>query len=374
MKRKLKIVSKIIIFGVNIMIITILATIFVLGVLIFVHEFGHFIIAKLSGIKVERLSLGYPPRAFGFKWGETDYCISWLPLGGYCKMAGIVDESLDTNIKGEPWEFQSKSAPTKAAVISAGSGMNFVLAIFIFSLMAYYLGVLVPGEKPLVGGVRENFPAEKAGIKEGDLIISIDGVKISTWEQMTEIIRSNLSDRPQKVEWLRDGKTYSADIISVMDKIRVDLEMKEVKLIGIENVPEIKKVGIFGAVKDGFGKTYTLTLLIVVTIKRIITGEESIKSSLGGPIIIAKLAGESAKSGMWSLLGFMAFLSLNLGFLNLLPVPVLDGGHLVFIAVEGIIRRPLPLKFKLIIQQIGMALLFLLMAFIIYNDILRVIK
>ncbi len=356
------------------MIITILATIFVLGVLIFVHEFGHFIIAKLSGIKVERFSLGYPPRAFGFKWGETDYCISWLPLGGYCKMAGIVDESLDTNIKGEPWEFQSKSAPTKAAVISAGSGMNFVLAIFIFSLMAYYLGVWVPGEKPLVGGVRENFPAEKAGIKEGDLIISIDGVKISTWEQMTEIIRSNFSDRPQKVEWLRDGKTYSADIISVMDKIRVDLEMKEVKLIGIENVPEIKKVGIFGAVKDGLGNTYTLTLLIVVTIKRIITGEESIKSSLGGPIIIAKLAGESAKSGMWSLLGFMAFLSLNLGFLNLLPVPVLDGGHLVFIAVEGIIRRPLPIKFKLIVQQVGMVLLFLLMAFIIYNDILRVIK
>ena len=170
------------------------------------------------------------------------------------------------------------------------------------------------------------------------------------------------------------ARVSGADIISVMDKIPVDLEMKEVKLIGIENVPEIKMVGIFGAVKDGFGNTYTLTLLIVVTIKKIITGEISIKESLGGPIIIAKFAGESARAGIWSLLGFMAFLSLNLGLLNLLPVPVLDGGHLVFIAVEWIIRRPLPLKFKLIIQQVGMALLFLLMAFIIYNDILRVIK
>ena len=352
------------------MITTILATIFVLGVLIFVHEFGHFIIAKLSGIKVERLSLGYPPRAFGFKWGETDYCISWLPIGGYCKMAGIVDESLDTNIKGEPWEFQSKSAPTKAAVIFAGSGMNFVLAIFIFSLMAYYLGV--PSEKPLIGGVKENYPAEKAGIIEGDLIISIGGVEVSTWEQMTEIILSNVSDRPQKFEWLRDDKIYSAEIISVKEKNPVDGEMEEVRVIGVYN--KINKVGIFGGVKDGFEKTFTLTGLVIVTIKRIITGEESIKSSLGGPIIIAKFAGESAKLGMWSLAGFMAFLSLNLGLLNLLPVPVLDGGHLVFIAIEGIIRRPLPLKFKLIIQQIGMALLFLLMAFIIYNDIIRVIK
>ena len=357
------------------MITTILATIFVLGVLIFVHEFGHFIIAKFSGIKVERLSLGYPPRAFGFKWRDTDYCISWVPLGGYCKMAGIVDESLDVDsIKGNPWEFQSKSGWIKSLVIFAGSGMNFILAIIVFSLMAYSLGVSVPNEKPQIGGVKESYPAEKAGLKNGDLIVSIDGNKVTTWEQMTEIIYNSVSDKPQKFEILRDNKTFFVEIKSIKDKIPVKGRIKEVNVIGVYNVLEIKKVGIGGAIKEGIVKTYDLIKLVFVSVKMIVSGEASLRSSFGGPIFIAKLAGDSARSGMWSLLGFMAFLSLNLGILNLLPIPVLDGGHLVFIAIESAIRRPLPVKVKLIIQQVGMALLFLFMAFIIYNDISKVIK
>ena len=357
------------------MITTILATIFVLGVLIFVHEFGHFILAKLSGIKVERLSLGYPPRAFGFKWRDTDYCISWVPLGGYCKMAGIVDESLDANnIKGNPWEFQSKPGWIKSLVISAGSGMNFIFAIVIFSIMAYSLGVPVPSDKPQIGGVKENYPAEKAGLKEGDLIISIDGSKVTTWEQMTEIIYNSASDEPQKFEVLRDDKTFFVEIKSIKDKIPVKGRIKEVNVIGVYNASAIIKVSVGGAIKDSIVRTYNLIKLVFVSIKMIFTGEASIRSSFGGPIFIAKLAGDSARSGMWSLLGFMAFLSLNLGLLNLLPIPVLDGGHLVFIAIESAIRKPLPVKVKLIIQQVGMALLFLFMAFIIYNDVLKIIK
>ena len=137
---------------------------------------------------------------------------------------------------------------------------------------------------------------------------------------------------------------------------------------------QIKQVGIFGALREGVEKSYYFTVMVISAIKKILTGEVSIRDSFGGPIVIAKIAGESARSGMWNFVGFMALLSLNLGLINLLPIPVLDGGHLLFIIIEEIIRRPIPVKFKLVIQQVGMALLFLLMAFIVYNDIVRVIK
>lgn len=356
------------------MITTILATLFVLGVLIFVHELGHFLFAKLFGIRVERFSLGYPPRAFGFQRGDTDYCVSWVPLGGYCKMAGMVDESLDSDsIKGEPWEFQSKPSWIKAIVIAAGPGMNFILTVIVFSLMAYGLGIPKKSDSLVIGGVQKEGPASEAGIREGDIIVSIDGQKISTWQEMTDIIRGNISGNPQIFEWLRDGKTYSAEIQSEIQKVPTGDDIENVRFIGVLNYAEIEKVGIIGAVKHGFSQTYDFTKLILIAIKKLVTGEESIKS-LGGPIFIAKLAGESAKSGIWSLIGFMGFLSLNLGLLNIMPVPVLDGGHLVFISVESIIRRPIPIKLKLIMQQVGMALLLILITFIIYNDVLRVMK
>ncbi len=356
------------------MITTILATVFVLGVLIFVHELGHFMFAKFFGIKVERFSLGYPPRMFGFKRGDTDYCISWIPLGGYCKMAGMVDESLEADsIKGEPWEFQSKPGWIKAIVIAAGPGMNFVLAIIVFSFMAFFLGVPEMSISPVIGGVKKDLPAATAGMQKGDVVVSIDGQEISTWQEMTDVIRGNESGEPQVFEWVRDGKTYSGEVPSVINKIPIDGEIKDVRIIGVTNLTVKKEVGIISAVEYGSIRTYDLTVLILKAIKNLITGKESIKS-LGGPIIIAKLAGESAKTGMWSLIGFMGFLSLNLGLLNIMPIPVLDGGHLVFITIESIIRKPLPIRLKLVLQQVGMALLLVLITFIIYNDVLRVMK
>ena len=356
------------------MITTILATIFVLGVLIFVHELGHFMFAKFFGIRVERFSLGYPPRMFGFERGDTDYCISWIPLGGYCKMAGMVDESLETDsIKGEPWEFQSKPSWIKAIVIAAGPGMNFVLAIIVFSFMAFFLGVPEMSISPVIGGVKKDLPAATAGMQKGDVVVSIDGQEISTWQEMTDVIRGNESGEPQVFEWVRDGKTYSGEVPSVINKIPIDGEIKDVRIIGVTNLMVKKEVGIISAVEYGSIRTYDLTVLILKAIKNLITGKESIKS-LGGPIIIAKLAGESAKTGMWSLIGFMGLLSLNLGLLNIMPIPVLDGGHLVFITIESIIRKPLPIRLKLVLQQVGMALLLVLITFIIYNDVLRVMK
>ncbi|MCL5019370.1 MAG: RIP metalloprotease RseP [Patescibacteria group bacterium] len=349
---------------------TLLATIFVLGVLIFIHEFGHFIIAKLSGIRVERFSLGFPPRAWGFIRGDTDYCISWIPLGGYCKMAGMVDESMDiSGIKGEPWEFQSKSNWIKSLVILAGPGMNILLAAFIFILLALILGVSDPSPESRIGQLTPDFPAAQAGMKQGDLVVEVNGQKTETWEQLTNIIH-NLPEQTITVTWLREGISHTAEIRTNKRKIPVRGEIQEVGLIGIEPVMMHRAAGIGEAIWSGFSNIYYITKLIVASIKLLVTGEESLKS-LGGPIMIAKMAGDSARSGIWALLSFMALISLNLGLLNLLPIPVLDGGHLVFIGIESIIRRPLPIKAKLIIQQVGMALILLLTLFVIYNDVVK---
>jgi len=358
---------------------TLAAFIFVLGILVFVHEFGHFIFAKLLGVRVERFSIGFPPRAFGFKYGDTDYCFSWIPLGGYCKMAGMVDESLDTDsIKGEPWEFQSKPLWRKALIIAAGPGMNFVLAIIIFFFIALAFGLQQPipvdeAQEVRIGEVFSGEPAALAGLQKGDLITKVDGQTISDWESLTKIIYPKINEQIL-IEWVRDGEEMSATITTISKKVFNDEKgvFEELGMIGISAVQEFEtiNVGIIGAFSYGLGRFHYMLRLIFVSIKMIVTGEESIRS-LGGPIIIAKMAGETARSSILDLFYFMAFLSINLGLINLFPVPVLDGGHLVFIGVEGIIRRQVPVKFKIILQQIGMALLLLLISYVIYNDIVR---
>ncbi|RKY85835.1 RIP metalloprotease RseP [candidate division KSB1 bacterium] len=350
---------------------TLIAFIFVLGVLIFLHEFGHFIFAKLTGIRVERFSLGFPPRAFGKKIGETDYCISYIPLGGYCKMAGMIDESLNSKgIEGKPWEFMSKPAYIKALVVSAGPLMNFLLAVLVFAASSFFVGERIINDKSIIGEVIKGSPAEKAGLMPGDRITAIGDKKIFKWEEMTGIVHNN----PEKIlnfSWIHNGKVVSKDIKTRRDTL-IDADGKKVVvgIIGIYPRIDTIKVGFISSIGIGFKRTYQLTKLVAISIKKVVTGKESIKS-FGGPIFIAKLAGESARSGIESLFVFMAFLSLNLGFLNLLPVPVLDGGHLVFIVLEAILRKPVPVKTKLVIHQIAMALIFLFIIIVTYNDIIR---
>jgi regulator of sigma E protease len=358
--------------------ITLLAAIFVLGVLIFVHETGHFLTAKLFGIRVDRFSLGYPPRMVGKKIGETDYCISWIPFGGYVKIAGMVDESLDKKELSEepkPWEFRSKPWGQKAAVILAGSLMNilFAFVIFVVATLVYGVAEQVPGST-YVGSIVEGMPAERAGLEPGDKIITIEGKPVHTWDEMTKIIRG-AAERPITIEWLRHDSLFTAELTPVLVKIDEMGQTLEVGQIGVGSQGEIRlrRVGILGAVGSSGETMYSISKLVLVSIYRLITREASIRS-VGGPVLIAKMAGESARYGLGVLIGFMALLSLNLGILNLLPIPVLDGGHLVFLGIEGIIRRPIPLKLKLIIQQVGMFLILGLMIFVIYNDVLRIIQ
>ena len=355
---------------------TLLATVFILSVLVFVHEFGHFITAKLSGMRVERFSIGYPPRMIGKKIGETDYCLSWIPFGGYVKISGMVDESLDTKSLAEepqPYEFRSKPWISKFLVISAGSLMNILFAFVLF--IALTLGTGVPertSTKPIIGEVLEGKPAAKAGLKPGDLIVTIDNKKIETWEELTAVIY-NSAGKELNISYTRNDTIHSAKITPVEERVLANEkgDIKTVGLIGIAAEVTIRSVGIFEAVWHGVQETYFITKLIGISVYKLITGQQSMKS-LGGPIAISKLAGESARGGLTSFFGFMAMLSLNLGLLNLMPIPVLDGGHLVYLVIEGIIGKEIPTKVKLVIQQIGMILILGLMIFAIYNDLFRI--
>ncbi len=355
--------------------ITVFSTIFVLGVLIFVHEAGHFLAAKLFHIRVDRFSLGFPPRLIGKKIGETDYCIGVVPLGGYVKIAGMVDESLDKeqlSTEPKPWEYRSKPWLQRVLVVFSGPVMNLFLGFAIFVAGALIYGIVEQVKGPIVGEVVEDTPAQAAGIKAGDRILSIDGAEVILWEEMTEIVRQS-AERPLMFQINRRDSVFTVQITPIKTEIEESGEIREIGQVGLYPQFETKRVGLIHAVAIGGESVFDLSSLVLVSIYRLIIREESMES-LAGPVLISKMAGESARLGFSVLVGFIAILSVNLGILNLLPIPVLDGGHLLFLTVEGLIRRQIPLKTKLIIQQVGMVLILALMAFVIYQDILRVIQ
>lgn len=351
---------------------TLVATIFVLGILIFFHELGHFLVAKKSGIRVEKFSLGFPPKMIGKKIGDTEYCISWIPLGGYVKMAG--EDPDQSKIQGKPWEFMSKSLGIRALVIAAGPVMNLILAVFIFWGIIFFKGMQeIHDETAQVGLVASGGPADEAGIKPGDTIISINEVEVTTFRDMAEIIYQQV-EKPIEVEWIRDGKEFSAQITTFKDRVLDEKgEIKEVGKIGIGPSYTTIKVGFFKSFLEAGGTTVFILVESIKFIVGLITGTASIKL-LGGPLFIAQTAGQTAKSGFVNLLSFMALLSVNLSLINILPIPVLDGGHLLFLSIEKIKGSPLSLKQRAAMQQIGLAFLILLIIFVTYNDFLRTIK
>jgi regulator of sigma E protease len=351
--------------------ITIIAFVFVLGLLVFVHELGHFLVAKKSGIRVERFSLGFPPKLIGKKFGDTEYMIGVVPLGGYVKMSG--ENITEENYVPQPGDFMSASVLKRTMVILAGPLMNFILAIFIFFVVYWSTGL--PEMKPNsteIGVVSPSGPAEKAGIKEGAKIVSIDGNTFKDFNEMAAYVRV----RPNsdiKIAWIDSGKTVNATVrtmsISGVDTLG---RRKSEGRIGIGPVYDYKPISPWQALKDGFSANMYITGQMFSVIWKLISRQESIKA-LGGPVLIAQQAGAAARQGFASLLGLAAFLSVNLAIVNILPIPVLDGGHLVFLVIEAFKKRPVSLKGRLIAQQIGMGLLFLLMVVVTYNDIIRLI-
>ncbi len=347
------------------MVITILATIFVLGVLVFFHELGHFIVAKRSGIRVEKFSLGFPPTLISRKWGETEYAIGVIPLGGYVKMAG---EHPNEEVRGEPWEFMSKPIWKRFLVIAAGPFMNFVLAIIVLSGLYMVRGQEI--EAVHIGYVSPNSPAEKAGLKTGDMIVAIDGVEIKTFQEMADIIYKKV-EQPVEVTWRRDSTTMTSTLVTYKDfAVTPKGDTIAVGKIGIGNQPVFKRLGIFKAFAAGVSQSVFYVTKVFEFVGGLLSRSVT-ASEIGGPILISQIAGATARAGFDILLEFLALLSVNLAVLNILPIPLLDGGHLIFLLIEKLKGSPVSIKTRLIVQQIGIAFLLILVIFVTINDIGR---
>lgn len=350
---------------------TLLATLFVLGLLVFVHELGHFLAAKRAGVRVERFSLGFPPKMIGKKIGETEYMISWLPLGGYVKLAG---ESLEEEESRQPYSLQAKPAWVKAVIFAAGPIMNFLTAFFLLWGVFFVSGdVQTDSSRIVIGNVAPGSPAEKAGLKPGDVVFSLNGVRVARFDSLAEKIYS-LPGKPLELAWISGNDTLRRTLMAMKEESYNEKGEKIfVGRIGIQQAFSRKPVGFFTAGKRAGITTAAFTGQVARFVKGLFTREFSLKS-VGGPVFISKIAGQEASRGFAQLLFFTALLSVNLALLNLFPIPALDGGHLLFLAIEGIIRRPISIKARAVVTQIGFGLLLLLIVFVTYNDIMRLFQ
>lgn len=348
------------------------AFIVVIGIIVFVHELGHFLAAKLSGVRVETFSLGFPPKMISKKYGETEYQICWIPLGGFVKMSGMIDESMDDKDDiNDPRGFAAQNIFKKIIIITAGVIMNFILGAIIFACLTFSNGVgEIQGTE--ISFVAKESPAEAIGLVAGDEIVEIDGKIISTWDQLLQSVKVS-PELPITVKWIRNGEEMTAEAVPFASS-EIDLQTGEretVGKLGIVGTLVMRKVGLIESIVTGAGQVYKIIKLNVLSVKMLFTGVAKV-NELTGPLGIARLSGESAKSGIASFFSFIAFISISIGFLNIMPIPMLDGGHLVFIIIEGIIRRPIPEVLKINMMKVGFALLILLIIVVSYHDIIRI--
>lgn len=440
-------------------ILSILSTIgiFVLAllILVFFHELGHFLAAKLFKMRVERFSLGFPPRIAGVKIGETDYCISATPLGGYVKISGMIDESMDTEYleqEPQPWEFRSKPVWQRIIVISAGVIFNMILAVIIFAGIAFTYGEqIVPpqsvkgiyvqphsvaaqvgfksgdhlvavngqhvsdfsefftmnrlmsdnlvytvernGEKvkiPVndkyldkinkegfislqdalpnkISGVVSGSPADKAGLKDGDEIVSINGNTVHYWMQLVNQIEE--SDGELSLTVNRDGTQKELTLTPNPKTGKIGVyPVNPVDYFDIQ----YRTHGLFTSVGEGVVKTKDTLTGIIQGFSKMFSGSISVRENLGGPVAIASITKQvTDRAGILGFWQITALLSVTLAIMNILPIPVLDGGHLMFLIYEGITRKEPSARVRMILQQIGFILLIGLFIFVTFNDILR---
>ncbi|MBF8278674.1 MAG: putative Zinc metalloprotease [candidate division NC10 bacterium] len=346
----------------------ILWAVLVLGVLIFVHELGHFLVAKRAGVSVLKFSLGFGPKIAGFTRGGTEYLLSAIPLGGYVKMLG---EDPKEEVADLERSFSAKPIGWRSLIILAGPGSNFLLAIAIFWVV-FMVGV--PTLTTKVGEVMEGFPAREAGLLRGDRIVAIEGQPIEKWEELAKQIHQS-PGRPVRLTVEREGKRFDVTVAPKATKQKnLFGEEQEIGLLGIAPAEEFltERTNPITAFGRAVYKTYDLSVLILITFGKLLQGVVPAKT-IGGPLLVAQMAGEQARLGILNLLFFTALLSINLAILNLLPIPILDGGHLFFALIEAARGKPVSLKKREMAQQVGLVLLVALMIFAFYNDIFRLL-
>lgn len=351
-----------------------LAAVLVLGFLIFVHELGHFLVAKACGVTVLKFSLGFGPKLAAKQIGETEYAISLVPLGGYVKMLGEEDNGAEGPAGDPARSFAHQPLWKRFAIVFAGPFFNLASSWLCLLIVILGYGMLVPSDLAKVGAVMAGLPAERAGLAPNDQIIAINGESLSSWDQLVErTIGSKGSPMALKVK--RGDATLDVTVVperQVVTNIFGE-SAGEAFRIGIERGADEKDPGIIEAPWIAAKQVFIYSELIVLSLVKMVQGKVSARE-LGGPITIARIAGERAQTGLKSLLEFVGFLGVNLGVLNLLPIPVLDGGHLFFIAAEGLFRRPVAVRVREVAQQVGLVLLVSLMLFAVYNDVYRWIQ
>lgn len=351
---------------------SILSFILVLGLLIIVHELGHFILAKLFNVKVFKFSIGFGPKLFGRQFGETEYKVCALPLGGFVKMLG---EQNDEEVPegDEARSFAKKPVWQRFLIVAAGPLSNLLFAVLLFSLIFGVVGLPTAVDNTIIGAITPDSPAQEAGLKSGDRILAIDGRETTKWLDVADLI-SHSDGAPVLLEIDRAGNRLE---IATQPKITPSRnifgeEVEKRYMLGISRSDEVTydKVSLWRAIGAGFGQTWTLIYLTVMGIVKMIQAVIP-ASELGGPIMIAQLAGKQMEAGWINFLYFMGLISVNLGILNLLPIPILDGGHLMFFSYEAIFHKPMSPRVMEIGQQIGLVILATLMVFVFYNDIVR---
>ncbi len=351
------------------MLITILSFVLVLGVLIFVHELGHFLVAKRSGVTVLKFSLGFGPKIFGITRGGTEYRISMLPLGGYVKMLGE-DSEEELSPEEHPSSFSEASVLKRLAIVFAGPLSNFIFAILVFTLIFAFSGIRELA--PVVGTVNGGSPAEKAGLKSGDKVVTIDGKPVSTWDELSGYIEDH-GNHPLNFVVKRGGAGVSFTVTPAVSNVK-NLFGETIRrpLIGITSAEEVivrhvnPLLAGYYALANTYGYSKVFFMAVVKIIERVIP-----LKTLGGPIMIAQLAGKQAHKGFVDLVNFMAIISVNLAVLNLLPIPMLDGGHMFFFLIEAMLGRPLSLGKIEIAQKVGLIALLSLTVVVFYNDLSR---
>ncbi len=361
------------------MVFTIAVTILVLGVLIFVHELGHFLAAKSVDIAVPRFSIGLGPKMVGFRRGETEYVISWLPLGGYVKMAGMADEQVTSKLEGgaeadtgpPSRDFEAKPLWARTLVITAGVLMNWLFAILAFTAMALGEGVV----EPRVSAVNEGSAAEAAGLQVGDLIVAVDGTIVRQPTHVSILIERKPGEEVT-LDVERDGRSLVLRAVPDSVELFSEVAREVVTLgrigIGIGGEESLRQVGLAGALVEGWNQNVYWTGTVVRFLRDLVTGRSSARE-VGGPIMIGQISGRAARLGIWALLGFMAIISINLAVLNLLPIPVLDGGHLLFLGIEAVRGRALSVEQRIRFTTVGMVVVVGLMLWAVGNDLLRLI-
>ncbi|PKN20991.1 MAG: RIP metalloprotease RseP [Deltaproteobacteria bacterium HGW-Deltaproteobacteria-6] len=348
--------------------VTLISFIVLLGILIFVHEFGHFLAARIGGVGVLKFSLGFGPKIVGKKIGETEYVLSWIPLGGFVKLLG---ESGTEELSPEDEERSFFKQPTwkRLLIVLAGPVFNFLLAIVIFFIV-YMYGL--PNLLPVIGQMSPESAAEQAGIATGDKIIMMDGKKITYWDEIKPIITDS-KGKDVRIVVARGNEEKTVTVKPKLSKAKnIFGEEESTYLIGVSPAGKtvIERKNPLMAIVSSCSKTWEISKLTVISVVKMIEGVISPRT-LGGPIFIAQVAGNQVKEGIIPFILFMAILSINLGVINLFPIPVLDGGHIFFYLIEMVTRREIPLKVKEISQQIGFVALLMLMLFVIMIDIER---